>query len=321
MIFIDDLYENIFRKHANEFCELDIITGYASGTFLKRVLDEFKHLNINLFVGMYKEGISRANHKIYTELTRNTSINVFYQVSDKPTHMKIYRFKKDNAKLCFVGSSNFSENGFEYNNEILTIVNGLDEEIFKNQLKNSLLCTSENIEDYIKIYEDSSIIEGSLVNEVVATYNFKGGNKYNSVSKSMGLLLNKLYTRRNNSFYKKFSFSVVLPKESDVSWYHRGVNDNPPYIKQNNQIKFFEVFPNDTTFKIYAPDQIFECEIGGKYYSNLYFRNVNIREYFVEKTGLNPESLIEADTLEAFRINKWCIERINEIEYVLLFEE
>ena len=323
MLLIDNLYENIFEKHAGDFDEINIITGYASSTFLKKVLDDFKYLKINLYIGMCSEGVTKSNHMVYQEITNNSECNVFYQIKSKPTHMKVYQFKNKVSSLCFLGSPNFSENGFYHNNEILALVDNIQDSLFYNQLQNSLICTAENVEDFINIIDDEILFYESDSDEITVAKEPKGiyglGNW--SVKDNILLLINRLYTRKNLLFYNKFSFAVVLPEESDVSWYYRGINDNPPYIKQNNQIRFAEVFPENLTFKVYAADYIFDCRLGGKYNSNLYFLNTNIYEYFARKLKLVEKKPINAYELDKLGINKLYLERVNELEYTLKFEE
>lgn len=323
MLFIDNLYDNIFKKYAVDYEEINIITGYASGTFLTSVMDDFKNLKINLYIGMYNEGISKRSHSIYKEITNNTPSNVFYQIKNKPTHMKVYQLKNKSNSLCFLGSANFSENGFHHNNEILALVGNVQDSLFYNQLQNSIICTAENIEDYINIIDDVVVFTESEIDEITIANDSKGiyGVGDGGLKNNISLLINRLYTRKNLLFYNKFSISVVLSEESDVSWYYRGINDNFPYIKQNNQIRFAEVFPENLTFKIYAPDYIFDCRLGGKYNSNLYFLNINIYEYFARKLNIVEKTPINAYELDKLGVNKLYFERVNELEYTLKFEE
>ena len=77
-------------------------------------------MNINLYIGMSQEGIITENHNKYIQImNKHDRVNVYYQVIGELTHIKLYSFSKEEVFKNFMGSVNFTENGFIYNNELL----------------------------------------------------------------------------------------------------------------------------------------------------------------------------------------------------------
>lgn len=149
-----DLYKQIIIPFAETSSRLQVISGYASAAFLKRVSQQFSHLQIDLYIGMTHQGVSQQDHELYCALTKQANgICVYYQITPVPNHMKILRFECENNTHTFVGSANFSENGFLYQREIMAKINDPLQYLFDEQHKNSLLCTDERIAAHISFFE------------------------------------------------------------------------------------------------------------------------------------------------------------------------
>lgn len=68
-LIYENLYDNIIAKNADRYSHLRVITGYSSGNFVHRVLNDFPNLKIELYLGMAMQGISNRDHKAYREIT------------------------------------------------------------------------------------------------------------------------------------------------------------------------------------------------------------------------------------------------------------
>ena len=111
-LIVSDLYERIMQANADEFDCLRVITGYSSGDFIKKVLSDFPNLNIELYLGMARQGVSIRDHDYYQSITQKGVVKVCY-VTDKPMiHQKVMEFYNSRDRIGYVGSANFSFNGF-----------------------------------------------------------------------------------------------------------------------------------------------------------------------------------------------------------------
>ena len=109
MLFNNDLYKKIICKEASRFNYLRIISGYGSADFLRRVNRDFPELQIDLFIGMYKEGFSINSHKKFIEImTEYPDVQVYYQYEGKSTHIKLIEFSDKMKRSTYVGSDNFT---------------------------------------------------------------------------------------------------------------------------------------------------------------------------------------------------------------------
>ena len=50
MIYNNELYLNVLKENCKIYDKLSIISGYASASFLERIIEEFPDLKIELFI-------------------------------------------------------------------------------------------------------------------------------------------------------------------------------------------------------------------------------------------------------------------------------
>lgn len=105
---------------APEFNVLRIISGYGSASFLKKVVNGFSHLTIELYLGMTFQDVWQKNHKAYCALMRKSNIDIYYQVEGIQNHMKLVEFKSPTK--MFICSANFTEDGFIKQRELIAEV-------------------------------------------------------------------------------------------------------------------------------------------------------------------------------------------------------
>ncbi|OTO30526.1 phospholipase D family protein, partial [Enterococcus sp. 3C8_DIV0646] len=160
-LLTDKLYERIFINEYKQSTQLRVISGYASPEFLERVLREFCG-KISLYIGMSEhDGIAIKNHQRFVELCNRfgSRLKVYYQIEGPPSHMKLIEFTSLTTKSTYIGSANFSENGFFKQREVMTKVDSFNDSIFTYQELISRLCLDPDIDIFIPFYEDISDIE------------------------------------------------------------------------------------------------------------------------------------------------------------------
>ena len=163
-LIVSDLYERIMQANADEFDCLRVITGYSSGDFIKKVLSDFPNLNIELYLGMARQGVSIRDHEYYQFITQKGVAKVCY-VTDKPMiHQKVMEFYNSRDRIGYVGSANFSFNGFFEQREIMVVADNNLDAVFQMAASQSMSCLDEQIEKVIPLVEtvqteDSSATE------------------------------------------------------------------------------------------------------------------------------------------------------------------
>lgn len=154
-IVFNDLYKRIVVKNSPKYNRLRVITGYSSASFIKKVLNDFPNLELTIYIGMARQGIFDGDHYSYCQLVEGGNAKIYYQVESPDTHQKILEFRNaNNDHIGYVGSANFSENGFEVQREAMAIVNEDLTNVFKDEEDLCLLCTDPKVRKLISISKD-----------------------------------------------------------------------------------------------------------------------------------------------------------------------
>ena len=167
------LFKEVLVKPKKCGCDqLKIVSGFASYSMLNKHLLKIKKLGhsikLELIVGMTAmDGISKSEHNQFKKASKNglhgSKVTCRYVKSGfSPVHAKVYCwFKKKSPELAFVGSSNYTKNGFILSQvEYLTPV--IDSEIsniknFISEIYESTIdCRDKNIEKSVVVYDSSS---------------------------------------------------------------------------------------------------------------------------------------------------------------------
>jgi len=323
MIFRSKLYNDVIEKNALQTKRLKILSGYASAGFLERVVKQFPHLKIELYIGMAKQGITFKDHSKYTSLCRNNSlIKVYYQIYEPNNHMKIYQFENEMETINYIGSANFSENGFIKQKEILNSLSTNLQCIFDEQVEVSLSCIDENILDYITLIDEEKIVheKDTILHEPNTTYTL-GSKSSSNFIKNRSFLKSKI----DLSMYEKFDVLIVQPAEHNPRWASSTINagfiDREGYVRQNNTWNFQNVFPSNKEFKIYFESKCITSYLGGAFGARLYFKNFDLYEYLHTELSLKEERSISFEDLVASGFERLYFTRINEITYLMDFED
>lgn len=166
MLHNSDLLDHVFSTpYENDFDTVQILSGYASPEFLVFILNKFPNLSIDLTIGMIpKDKIFKSNHFAFVNLmSRYPKLTVSYVTSSQPSHSKIYHWlhSQTNETKTFVGSANFSINGFLINQETMLQSNELTNQDLSTNLLTTL-CTSEEAARFVK---DDLPLESEISNE------------------------------------------------------------------------------------------------------------------------------------------------------------
>lgn len=322
-----NLYEEVIVKYARNAKRLKILSGYASATFLERVIKQFPHLEIQLYIGMSKQGIPFKDHAKFKAVCNDSSkIRVFYQIYEPNNHMKIYRFEMYDGFYEFLGSANFSENGFLKQKEILTKITTNLQYLFDEQHDISLSCLDENIADYITFTEEvveNELKKGKKEKEIIRqnpsiAYETKGQNSYYIKNKAF------VQTRYNITRFDKFDVLIVQDAANNPHWATSTINarfdERETYIRQNNKWSFQEIFPLTQNSEIYFEEMFIVGYLGGSFNSHLYFKGFDLYEYLYIKLSLKEKRAISYEELAHNGLERLYFTRLNENMYLMSFE-
>ena len=330
MIEYNDLYSNLFCDLARSHEKIEIISGYASPTFFKSVLDEFPHLKITLYIGMSDEGISINSHLKYKEIQGESNAFIYYQTnklnSAKPNHIKAYRFSKGNSQRIFVGSANFTENGFINNREILTEISNDLSELFEEQKTNSILCSDPNITDYInftvsEVHNSREFGQDEFPPVELAEL---GDQKFIYTRESNGVR-NRLYSCRQNidkKYHKYFKVNIALNASSNNRWRSTGINGaltgEESLLKYSLDGKLYDLFPKNQVITIYTEDdKILKAKLVSDFDLDLTLIDETWYDYTVSRLGIEFGIPLSNESLLQLKCNCFEFERINESEYLM----
>lgn len=333
MVYIDNnLYNNIINTNAPVATDLHIISGYASYQMLERLLAEFPSLKIQLYIGMtHTDGISRTNHNGFLHLMElySTRLTVMYQHTSPSTHIKLYTWLYDGISMRnYIGSANFSENGFCKLNELMVESGENFEYLFASQKKNSITCTDPAVSVKINIYDEELDTRDNkhfeVVEETLTPYPRTEESIVFSQSKPSKWFMNQraLINNRFSSQYDIIDIPIIFKGQYIFS--RRGINNifrngQDSYLEQSNRYPFTRIFPYDTTLTFFTDDnEILEGVFKEQYDGRLYFQS-DIYTYFAKRLNLDSKRPIEYSDLEQYGRTSIKISKIHDAEYLLDF--
>lgn len=326
---IDNLYQKVIKDNAPSCNRLKVISGYASPEFTRNILLEYPILSIDLFIGMTPYGISEKHHNKFIELMNEFvgRISVYYQFSTPATHMKLYSWYFNDCQLkTFGGSANFTFNGFGVYNEILVEIGKIEDAIFSNQQRISILATDKYIYDRIIISKepldtDILMVENSdeiksleIEKKVISPTNVK--IKDNSPT----LFSKRKYslTRNQNIVgYQKFVIPILSFDNNDTRAVNAWKRNQTPYLIESTNYQFSKYFPIGEEMTFYTDDgKVLKGIIKSERSNRLIFEP-NIYEYLVERLGISEKRPILPADLQIANKYKINIVKINDLEYDL----
>ncbi|MDQ0197084.1 restriction endonuclease PLD domain-containing protein [Neobacillus ginsengisoli] len=216
-IAFDAPYEQGYRT-------LSILSGYASSAFLTHILTKFPDLEIELVIGMAKkDGIRRWDHEQYKRIMNdNPNITISYHKILPGVHTKIYHWSNGrllNDSTTFIGSANFSWNGFRDQNELLApcYFDNVDD-VFN--VTDAILCTDADVEDHISFHH-VTVQRRPRTNEIVQL-RLEGEDTETPDLQNLGYVDLPLLIRNDTAIQEK----------AGLNWGQRpGREQNQAYIK------------------------------------------------------------------------------------------
>lgn len=156
---INGLYRKVLREPLDRGCDqLAIVSGYGSAAMVKRHLKETESagLSVKLVLGMTrKDGLPRRDHDTFRDLNDDNRFNCYY-IADLPDiHAKVYVWLNAGKPcLAYVGSANYSHNGFSLAQIEAMDVTDPDEayEFYTQAVNRSVSCADTDIENAITIF-------------------------------------------------------------------------------------------------------------------------------------------------------------------------
>ncbi|SED07033.1 restriction endonuclease PLD domain-containing protein [Paenibacillus sp. GP183] len=124
MPYYPHLYDQIIKSPYQENRHnLNVLTGYASSTFVHHLLYTFENLNLDVILGMVKEQpITIWDHNEYINLIQSTNrLRMRYFNGTPPIHAKVLLWSKNRTaeEVAFAGSANLTWHGFRDYQEIM----------------------------------------------------------------------------------------------------------------------------------------------------------------------------------------------------------
>lgn len=322
IILIDELYKKIIQQYSRISNNLNIISGYGSSKFLSMIIEEFPNLQINLFIGMSQTGISFREHQSFLILMgKHEKLSIYYQVKGPLTHIKLLEFSTMYRNTTFLGSANFTENGFINNHEAMVCLNEQDNSnLFERQKSVSLLCTDPDIENKIKFYEESTLstIEPD-------TESFEHVNQHVINEKEEKKYDRFLEYRKSNKIPTKYNLTVVLNENNDPNWASNGINaifkNKKSFLIQRNSWFFNSFFPKNHSFILLTESgQEFKAQLSGDFERHLELVDMEFYEYFSKILGFKDSRPISEKDLENIGMNKIYFEKKEESIYLMYFD-
>lgn len=345
VFYTEDLYTQIIKKPAKHFNHLKIISGYASAKFLKKLIIDYPSHHVTLIIGMATQGISRIDHQEFKSICKNfTNIHVFYQIELPPTHMKVYQwYLDDSPQLSFIGSANFSENGFFVQKEILAPTIDNFSTLIEESLIRSMSCLNEQVDSLIQFYEIDEV-RGLEPDESVENYSTKGNtishkaSKKQLVSEKDGIYSqSKVNLKRlllNNFRLTPFNHvTIELMLLDDPHWQSKSLNiwTRPYNTKEDAYIDIdrtnksgnykFDFFPRGVHIQLISDDNVqWLVQRTGEYGKDLVVvEGVNFYEYFLKRLDIREDRPIAYKDLLVYGRTNVEFYKVNEDQFILDF--
>lgn len=157
VFILNDLEHSVFEiPYSKGYRKMRILSGYASSAYLYTIVLNYPEIELDLIIGMAKkDGITKWDHAQFKKIsTEHPKITISYQKTSPGIHTKIYNWSKFdlNSSLTFVGSANFSWNGFRDQKELLCEVNKFNiEEVYNTT--DPISCMDVRVEEFISIHD------------------------------------------------------------------------------------------------------------------------------------------------------------------------
>lgn len=323
-VHYENLYSEIIEKSFTKYEILNVISGYASPSFLVRIINDFPNKKINLYIGMTHQGIPYHDFFEFLNLcSKYSNINIFYQIKGSPTHMKVLEFSSTSDRKTFVGSANFSEAGFLNHREVMAQVKYDIQGKVKEQNALSLHCMNENILNYISLIDKELDYEF----EKLERFEHEIGERENRFKEIHECV--KSFNRKHNinldgeksGSLVYLSLPIILNNENNGSWKELGVNTQiGGYINNSNlqRKKMVEFFKRNHSFTVKTlHNKKTSAELRGAFGKELYFYDFDLNEYIHLLMGKPKNIIITNKDLKEFGYDSLFFKKIRDNEFLM----
>jgi hypothetical protein len=271
------------------------------------VVHAFANASIEIVIGMgVAEGIPRWDHLEYIRLVNTTNrIRVRYYIGTPPVHAKgVIWSGRANATLAYMGSANFSWNGFRDNREVMAPVDSTLALVVFPADDELIDCTDENVHNRIRITNPDQAIQ---------------------VPSSLRSLAENSPRVNLNLYYSQHGLNIVHER-SGLNWGQRvGREPSQAYIPvplsvHTQQPDFFPEW--DREFSVITDDgESFVCVVAQQNRKAIETRYDNsiLGRYFRRRIGLADGAPVTMDHLEGYGRSSVTIYKLNSDTYYLDF--
>lgn len=326
MYLINNLEKHVLEiPYALGHRRLRVLSGYVSPVFVQHVMESYDELCLEVTVGMTSmEGVANWHHQAFLGLINRFAdrLIIQYQTSQPGNHRKLYYWYDDILeKKIFVGSANFTQNGFGRQRELLVEATFSNiEEIFADL--NVIQCDSPHIEEVITFYSASprriiaqvpALIDKSLEIESVQSTTEVLSTPTSTYSDYVDLSL----LNRNTG---------EVPERSGLNWGQReGRDHNEAYLSvprsiHNKNTDFFP--PSAAPFVVVTDDgESLICVMAQQNRKGIHTRESNsiMGAYFRRRLGIEGGAFVTVADLRRYGRDSVRIYKIDEETFYLDF--
>lgn len=314
-MLIDDIYQNILINPQDQADRVVVVSGYASPAMVFRHFSDISpNISIDLIVGKaISDGLYLGQHDAFCaqQATYFTGrFNCKYYIADKAgLHSKTYLwYKGDTPVQAFVGSANYSQNGF-FSNQVETMTDADPKDLHQfvadivNQSKN---CGDNDITNFITLHEKPLIKKPLEAPAHSAGAQEDLGDKREAVTIS-------LLVRGGET-----------PARSGINWGQRdGRDPDQAYLSIPATIQRTDFFPpRGDCFVIHCDDGfLLECKRAqdeGKAIET-YKNNAILGKYIRERIGLASGEYVSRNDLKSYGRTNVSIYKIDSESYYMDF--
>ncbi|WP_214873596.1 restriction endonuclease PLD domain-containing protein [Exiguobacterium sp. s140] len=327
MYLISDLEKQVIAiPYSQGYRHLRVLSGYVSPFYVERILNTYKELHLEITVGMISvDGLSIWHHHYFLNLVNrfHDRLEINYHIKRPGNHRKVYYWNESSYKeIVFVGSANFTLNGFGGQQEILvesTFAN--IEEAFGGL--SLISCDNPDVEDHVSFYSVSPRrIEVPTTNMTNEDY----GHEIEDSS-----LVSEAINTIANLYGEYVDLSLIdrtgeVPKRSGLNWGQRDKrNRNQAYIPVPQSVHKADstFFPHSAMpFLILTDDgEHLVCVMAQQKRKAIetHENNSILGAYFRRRLGLENGAFIKVADLRRYGRDSVRIYRIDDETYYLDF--
>lgn len=331
--YSENLFYNCLESPAREYNKLRVLTGYASSSFILDFIERYPQIELEVMIGMARQGIDLNDHWNYCKLTEeNPKVKVYYQIEVPMTHIKLYQwYSSQIPRKSFVGSANFSENGFKYHNELLLQSDVSFNDLLNEFLGKMLLCTNEEIAKHISFIDQNQDLEEkedllddlnqheveSDIQEVIPTQKVNLDSTIN----------HKLNLKRQVMKENLESLSISLYERKQITlnvWMKKNQNRSQSFLLNPSPKKSKQLFfPKEHSFNVVTDDEFqFECITGGDFGKQILIKEgqgLDFYSYIKDRLKISEDRLLEKKDFDNYGTMEIMFYKRSETEYYMDF--